>query len=180
MIKKLLATIVALSMMPVAVATGTKINTDKKPYNVSESSDVDTNSSRQAWLFLFDNANNEIPYITAKDKPDTIKWNKLPIKQLREKGTLLNNSDETDRTVNCRSSHVDGTKSYKLKDALITPLSYFGHGENLIFSGCFGERNKECYVWLHHTKGESIFNFELRFKTIDDKIDMNSLFCVLL
>jgi hypothetical protein len=65
----------------------------------------------------------------------------------------------------------------KIKYLLLPQLAGLARGENVITGQCFGEEKKECFIKIIHSFGESKSYFELRFKTIHDKIITDSLFC---
>jgi hypothetical protein len=116
------------------------------------------------WRILLSHSNYEIP--ETFDDQATIHWDLLPIKQ----------KDVSQGT--CYPSGLSGTSThYAIKDLLAQYLAYLDQGENKIIGGCFGNMEKECFIEMIHRNGEDVFGFEMRFKAVQDKIMMDSLFC---
>lgn len=78
----------------------------------------------------------------------------------------------------CYSEALEPSKPYTIKDLLAPALAGLVYGKNRIIGQCFGEKNKECYVEITHSFDESVYGYQIRFKTNQDKIIMDSLFCI--
>lgn len=116
------------------------------------------------WRILLAHANHEIS--GTFDDQAVIHWNLLPVRQ----------KDVSQGT--CYPSGLSGTSvRYAIKDLLAQYLAYLDQGKNKIVGGCFGNLEKECFVRITHHNGEDVFGFEMRFKAIQDKMIMDSLFC---
>jgi hypothetical protein len=122
--------------------------------------------AREAFDILLSHLDRKISQYPGPDFP--VIWRLLPVPE---------DIRITLRGVGCRPSHFLESEPYTLKDLLLPQLSSLDAGENVVKGQCIGQDRKECSMQIRHASGEEKSSFEIRFKTIQGKIQMESLYC---
>jgi hypothetical protein len=127
----------------------------------------DDNSLETALEILLSNLEQEIP----KEYSDfPVIWKHLPLpvdKSVTPKGSCYSRSSP---------------QPNKIKYLLLPSLAGLDQedvtqGAHKIAGQCFGQERKECFIRITHSYGDGAAGFEIRFKTIDNKIITDSMFC---